>query len=54
MVRQSKQGERRSTSPHRPRPPAVKTGPRKQISFRAHPNSLEGEIAAQAFIPKIK
>jgi hypothetical protein len=57
MVRQSKQGERRSKSPHKPRPPAMKTGPRKENlkeGFKPHSNALEGEIAAKAFIPKIK
>lgn len=57
MVRISKQSERRSKSPHKARPPAVKTGPLKENlkkGFKPHINALEGEIAANAFIPKIK
>lgn len=57
MVRISKQGERRSKSHHRPRPPAQKTGPTKENlkeGYKPHANALEGEIAAKAFIPKIK
>ncbi len=57
MVRISKQSERRSASPHKPRPPIEKTGPRKENlkeGYKAHPNALEGETAAKAFIPKIK
>lgn len=57
MVRISKQGRRRSKSHHKPRPPAVKTGPRQENlkkGFKPHVNALEGEIAAKAFIPKIK
>lgn len=57
MVRMSKQGEKRARSHHRPRPPAKKTGPLKQNlanGFKDHPNALEGEQAAAAFIPKIK
>lgn len=57
MVRISKQGERRSKSPHKPRPPVEKTGPRKENlkeGYKPHENALEGEISAKAFIPKIK
>lgn len=57
MVRMSKQGERRSKSPHKPRPPAEKTGARKENlkdGYKPHMNALEGEIAAKAYIPKIK
>lgn len=57
MVRISKQGERRSQSHHRTRAPAVKTGARKEHlkdGFKSHTNALEGELAAKAFIPKIK
>lgn len=57
MVRISKQSERRSKSPHKPRAPAIKTGPRKEMlkgGFKSHMNALEGEAAAKAFIPKIK
>jgi len=57
MVRLSKQTKDRSVSPRRPRPPALKTGPKKdQLAegFKAHPNAAEGNLAATAFIPKIK
>lgn len=57
MVRISKQSERRNTSPRRCRAPAEKTGPRKDnlpSGYKEKQNALEGEIAAQAFIPKIK
>lgn len=53
----SKQGERRSRSPHRTRSPAVKTGPRKENlkeGFKSHTNALVGDLAAKAYIPKIK
>lgn len=57
MVRISKQSERRSRSPHKHRPSSKKTGSLKDNlpnGFKEHTNSLEGEIAAMAFIPKIK
>jgi hypothetical protein len=57
MVRISKQSERRSMSRRKRRPPSEKTGPLKENlpeGFKAHPNALEGEVAATAFIPKIK
>ncbi|MBS4165888.1 Uncharacterized protein NEOC65_000963 [Neochlamydia sp. AcF65] len=57
MVRISKQAERRSKSHRKPSPPAKKTGPRKENlkeGFKSHSNALEGMIAKQAFIPKIK
>lgn len=54
MVRISKQAERRSKSPHKPRMPAEKTGPRKEKLKSFHVNALEGEHAAKAYIPKIK
>ena len=54
MVRISKQSERRSRSPHKPKPPVEKTGPRKEKKQKPHINALEGEMAAKAFIPKIK
>lgn len=57
MVRISKQSERRSRSPHKPRAPSQKTGPSKENlkkGYKPHANALEGEIAAKAFIPKIK
>lgn len=57
MVRISKQAENRSQSPRRPRPPAKKTGALKSnlpLGFKEHKNALEGDVAATAFIPKIK
>jgi len=57
MVRISKQSERRSQSPRKCRAPSTKTGPCKDKlpkGFKEHANSLEGTIAAQAFIPKIR
>jgi hypothetical protein len=57
MVRISKQSERRSQSRRRCQAPAQKTGPCKDNlpkGFKPHPNAVEGEFAAQAFIPKIK
>lgn len=57
MVRISKQAERRSKSPRRHKKPSIKTGPRKDalsLGYKPHDNALEGEVAAQAFIPKIK
>jgi hypothetical protein len=57
MVRISKQQERRSRSPKRCRPPALKTGPLKdrlQEGFKPHVNAVEGRLAGLIFIPKIK
>lgn len=58
MTRMSKQGERRSVSPRRPRPPSVKTGPRKDNlpkGYREHPNALAGtEWEGSFYIPKLK
>jgi hypothetical protein len=57
MTRQSKQGERRARSPRRCRAPAAKTGPKKDNlanGFREHGNALEGTLATQLFIPKIR
>lgn len=57
MVRISKQSERRNRSPRKHRPPSVKTGPREDKlpgGFKEHSNALEGDIAATAFIPKIR
>lgn len=57
MVRMSKQGERRNTSPRRPKPPAQKTGSvsdKLSKGFKEHANALEGDSAAMGFIPKIK
>lgn len=57
MVRISKVGEIRSVNPKRRRPPAPKTGPRKENlpgGFKPHQNAAQGELAAAIFIPKIK
>lgn len=57
MVRISKQSERRQRSPRRPKQPVAKTGALKdnlKEGFKVHPNALEGEVGAMAFIPKIK
>jgi hypothetical protein len=54
MVRISKQAERRSKCPHRPRPPAPKTGPKAEKAFKPHVNTLSNaEIAKRTFIPKM-
>ena len=57
MVRISKQGKIRSVSRRRPKPPAKKTGPKKDklaAGFREHPNAVVGNLAQNLFIPKIK
>lgn len=57
MVRISKQGEKRSRSPHKHQNPSEKTGPLKDNlskGYKAHENALQGDAANQAFIPKIK
>ena len=57
MVRISKQQERRSRSPRKNRAPSPKTGPLSDNlpkGFKEHPNALEGEVAAGAYIPKIR
>jgi len=57
MVRISKQEERRSVSRRRPRPPAQKTGAKKDAlaqGFKPHANAIEGKLSSVAFIPKIK
>lgn len=55
MVRISKQSEKRNRSPRRCKAPSQKTGPIKEkLGFNEHPNALSGEVAAKAFIPKIK
>lgn len=56
MVRISKQAERRAKCPHRPRPPALKTGPKKDNldrGFKVHVNVVEDkQLAQKIFIPK--
>lgn len=57
MTRLSKKNERRALSPRRRREPSEKTGPLKDNlpeGFRVHSNSLSGDVAKTAFIPKIK
>jgi len=57
MVRISKQQERRSQSPRKNKAPSAKTGALRDNlpeGFRKHPNALEGDLGATAFIPKIK
>lgn len=56
MVRLSKQTKDRNVSPRRPRPPAPKTGPKKDKltgGYKAHANAAEGNLAGTLFIPKI-
>ena len=56
MVRISKQAERRAKCPHRPRPPAVKTGSKKdrlEKGFKEHVNVVQdAQLAQKIFIPK--
>lgn len=56
MVRISKQAERRAKCPHRPRPPAPKTGPKKdQLAegYKSHTNLVQdSKLAQKIFIPK--
>jgi hypothetical protein len=57
MVRISKQSERRNQSPRKNRAPAAKTGPLQDNlpkGYKEHDNALSGDVAATAFIPKIK
>jgi len=57
MVRPSKQQEKRSRYPRKRRSPQEKTGPLKDqlpMGYKEHANSLEGDVALTAFIPKIK
>ena len=55
MVRISKQQERRNVSPRRPRPPAVKSGPKpEKVGFRPHANAVQGDLGQSLFIAKIK
>ena len=56
MVRISKQAERRAKCPHRPRPPAVKTGPKKDAlpqGFKPVANAIvDAALTQKLFIPK--
>jgi hypothetical protein len=57
MVRISKQSERRNRSPRKNRAPSAKTGSMRDKllkGYKEHANALSGDVAATAFIPKIK
>ncbi len=57
MTRMSKQSKRRAVSPRRPLPPSEKTGQKKDNlpkGFKEHGNAVEGDLANNVFIPKIK
>lgn len=57
MTRLSKKAERRGICPRKNKAPQPKTGPLKDnlpLGFKEHKNALEKEMAATAFIPKIK
>ena len=56
MVRLSKQTRDRSVCPRRPKAPAAKTGPKKDAlkqGFKPHANALQGDVAKNAYIPKL-
>ncbi len=56
MVRISKQAQRRAKCPHRPRPPAKKTGPKKDQlpqGFKPHATAIiDPRLSQKLFIPK--
>ncbi len=57
MVRISKQGKRRNTSPRKTRKPSEKTGAQKDNlpkGFKEHSNAVEGDLSGAIFIPKIR
>jgi hypothetical protein len=57
VVRISKVGEIRSVSPKRRKPPAPKTGARKDNlpeGYKPHANAISGELSKTLFIPTIK
>jgi hypothetical protein len=57
MVRISKQNQIRAKCPKRPRPPAKKTGAKKDLlseGFKRVANALEGDLAQTRFIGKVK
>ncbi|MEI8124144.1 MAG: hypothetical protein WCG42_00130 [Parachlamydiaceae bacterium] len=57
MVRISKQSERRNRSPRKHRAPSVKTGSKQDNlpkGYKEQANALTGDVAATAYIPKIK
>jgi hypothetical protein len=57
MVRISKQAKKRAVSHRRPARPAKKTGPKQNNlpqGYKLHDNAIEGDLAQNLFIPKIK
>jgi hypothetical protein len=57
MTRMSKQSKRRAVSPRRPTLASKKTGSKKDNlpkGFKEHANAVEGDLASNVFIPKIK
>jgi len=57
MVRISKQKQRRAQSPRKHRTPMPKTGSKPDqlpLGYKKHTNAVEGEMAKQFFIPKIR
>jgi hypothetical protein len=57
MVRRSKVARDRSVSYKRPSRAGKKTGPLQEtlpLGYKEHANALTGDVAAAAFIPKIK
>jgi hypothetical protein len=56
MTRMSKQGKKRHVSKRAPRPPAPKTGPKKdalEFGYKFHENTVVAEGTPNRFIPKI-
>ena len=56
MTRMSKQGERRAKSPRKHRPPAPKTGPKRdmlEFGYRLHQNGVAAESVTGRYIPKM-
>jgi len=57
MVRISKKSERRAQFPRKRQAPSPKTGPKKDAlekGYKVHVNALEGELAHNAYIPKVR
>ncbi len=55
MTRISKQEERRHVSKRRPRPPSIKTGPKKDAlpnGFVSHENAIPTDGPTNRFFPK--
>ena len=56
MTRMSKQSRKRAVSPRKPRPPAAKTGPKRdrlELGHRVHKNAISGDLVSNRFIPKV-